>query len=135
MKKKDLEILTSEIKEVTDHFEDNAWSDNVRLLKSNFDIGSIKGPNSYLNTVNLLDEVLRETRLLFIFSVLKKVCLEDSKAYVFKVPYEQTDTYSAVMKKGEDFFLVDSDGDLRDVFSNGKFMRFIDDEYWELYEE
>jgi hypothetical protein len=135
MKKKDLEVLTSEIKEVTDHYEDVAWSDNTRLLKSDFDISSIKTPNSYLNTVNHLDEVLRETRLLFIFSVLKKVCFEDSKPCVFKVPYEQTDTYSAVVKKGEDFFLIDSDGDLREIFSNEKFMRFIDDEYWELYEE
>ena len=136
MEKKDLEVLTSEIKEVTDHYEDIAWSDNARLLKSDFDISSIKSPSSYLNTVNHLDEIIRETRLLFIFSVLIKVCIEDSKPYVFKVPYdEQADNYSAVVKKGDDFFLVDSDGDLREIFSNEKFMRFIDDEYWELYDE
>lgn len=54
---------------------------------------------------------------------------------VSNVPYEQAYTYSAVVRKKDDFFLVDSDMDLVEIFSNEQFKRFIDNEYWEVYEE
>jgi len=43
-------------------------------------------------------------------------------------------SYSALIKKGESFYLLDEDGDYSQTFTSEPFVQFIDDQYWELYE-
>ena len=126
--------LSQEIEDVTNNFEDTPWTDNVKLLKEDFDINSIKTPKHYLKVADEIEELLRETQLLFIFSVLNKVCKEEGKLYHFETPYQANMKYDGVMKKGENFYLHDEDGDFREVFTSSNFAKFIDDLYWDIYE-
>jgi hypothetical protein len=135
MTKEDLNKLSQEIDEISNNFEDKPWTDNVKLLKEDFDINSINTPSQYLKTLDELEEVLRETRLLFLYSVLNIVCKESGKNYNFDNPFQASMKYSAVMKKEGSFYLLDEDGDYGEIFTSEKFMRFIDDQYWELYEQ
>ncbi|PTX58955.1 hypothetical protein C8N46_11124 [Kordia periserrulae] len=135
MTKEDLNKLSQEIDEISNNFEDKPWTDNVKLLKEDFDINSINTPSQYLKTLDELEEVLRETRLLFLYSVLNIVCKESGKNYNFDNPFQASMKYTAVMKKEGSFYLLDEDGDYGEIFTSEKFMRFIDDQYWELYEQ
>ena len=134
MTKQELNKLTQEIDEISNNFENIPWTDNIRLLKEDFDINSINKPNKYLKLMDEFEELLRETRLLFLYSVFNMVCEESGKNYNFNYPFQANLRYSAVMKKEGNFYLLDEDGDYRDIFTSERFMRFIDDQYWELYE-
>ena len=135
MTNKELSKLTQEINDISNNFENEPWTENIKLLKKDFDINSIDNPNHYLKTTDVLDEVLRETRLLFLYSVLNIVCKEPSKLYYFDNPFQASMKYVAAMKKDGNFQLLDEDGDYREIFTSEKFMRFIDDQYWALYEQ
>ena len=135
MTKEEISKLSQEIEDISNNFENKPWTANVKLLKEDFDINSISSPNLYWKTIDELEEVLRETRLLFVYSVLNIVCKESGKLYNFENPYQASMKYMAVMKKEESFYLLDEDGDYREIFTSEKFMRFIDDQYWELYEQ
>jgi hypothetical protein len=39
------------------------------------------------------------------------------------------------MKKEDTFYLLDEDGDLKEMFVSENFVQFVDDSYWELYEQ
>jgi hypothetical protein len=135
MTNEELSKLSEEIKDISNNFENKPWTGNIKLLKEDFDINSINTPNHYLKTTDVLEEVLRETRNLFLYSVLNIVCKEPGKLYNFDNPYQASMKYVAVMKKEGSFHLLDEDGDYREIFTSENFMRFIDDQYWELYEQ
>jgi hypothetical protein len=126
--------LSQEIEDISKNFENKPWTENVKLLKEDFDINSISTPKHYLKTIDELQEILRETRLLFIYSVLNKVCKEEGKLYNFDTPYQASMKYNAVMKKEGSFYIMDEDGDYSEIFTSEAFTQFIDDLYWELYE-
>ena len=126
--------LYQEIDDISNNFEIKPWTENVKLLKEDFDINSISSPRHYLKTIDDLQEILRETRLLFIYSVLNMVCTEDGKLYNFDTPYQASMKYNAVMKKEGSFYILDEDGDYREIFTSEAFTQFLDDLYWELYE-
>ena len=135
MTNEELNKLSQDIEEVSNKFEDKPWTENVKLLKENFDFNSINKPSKYLKTIDELEEILRETRLLFLYSILNMVCNESGKNYYFDNPFQTSMKYLAVMKKEGNFYLLDEDGDYREIFTSEKFMRFIDDQYWEVYDQ
>lgn len=134
MTKEELKKLNKEIEKISNNFEDKPWTENIKFLKENFDINSIGTPNHYLDIINEFEEVLRETRLLFLYSVLNIVCKEEGKLYYFDKPYQASMEYKGVMKKEGSFYLLDEDGHYREIFTSKEFMQFIDDQYWKLYE-
>ena len=134
MTKEELNKLSQEIETITNHFEDKPFSENIKLLKEDFDSNKIKEPNSYLSVIDELSEILRETRLLFIYSVLNKVCELEGKLYYFDIPFEAAMKYNAVMKKEGSFYLQDEEGDYKEIFTSENFAQFIDEQYWELYQ-
>ena len=134
MTKEEQNKLSQEIEDISNNFELKPFSDNVKLLKEDFDINKIKSPKQYLETIDEITEVLRQTRLLFLYSVFNKVCIEEDKLYYFDTPYQAAMSYSALIKKGENFYLLDEDGDYSQTFTSEPFVQFIDDQYWELYE-
>jgi len=134
MTKEELNKLSQEIEDISNNFELKPFSDNVKLLKEDFDINEIKTPKQYLETIDEITEVLRQTRLLFLYSVFNIVCKEEDKLYYFDTPYQAAMSYSAIIKKGESFYLLDEDGDYSQTFTSEPFVQFIDDQYWELYE-
>ncbi|OCB77155.1 hypothetical protein B0A79_01970 [Flavobacterium piscis] len=134
MTKEEQNKLSQEIEDISNNFELKPFSDNVKLLKEDFDINKIKSPKQYLETIDEITEVLRQTRLLFLYSVFNKVCIEEDKLYYFDTPYQAAMSYSAIIKKGESFYLLDEDGDYSQTFTSEPFVQFIDDQYWELYE-
>lgn len=134
MTKEELNKLSQEIEDISNNFEPKPFSDNVKLLKEDFDINEIKIPKQYLETIDEITEVLRETRLLFLYSVFNIVCKEEDKLYYFDTPYQAAMSYSALIKKGKSFYLLDEDGDYSEIFTSEPFVQFIDDQYWELYE-
>ena len=134
MTKEEQNKLSQEIEDISNNFELKPFSDNVKLLKEDFDINKIKSSKQYLETIDEITEVLRQTRLLFLYSVFNKVCIEDDKLYYFDTPYQAAMSYSALIKKGESFYLLDEDGDYSQTFTSEPFVQFIDDQYWELYE-
>lgn len=81
-----------------------------------------------------LEEQLRESRRLFLYALLDMVCIEEGTLYFFVTPFQSAMQYDAVIKKGEDFYLRDEDGHFREIFINENFVRFIDDLYWDLYD-
>ncbi len=135
MTKEELSKLSNEIEEISSNFENKPWTDNRKLLKKEFNSGSINSPNNYLNTLSELEEVLRETRLLFLYSVFNIVCKEEGKLYDFDKPYQAGMRYTAIIKKEDTFYLLDEDGDLKEMFVSENFVQFVDDSYWELYEQ
>lgn len=124
-----------EIEAITDNFEDEPWTDNVRLLKAGFDAGKLEKPKHYSEVISEVTEILREARVLFLHSIFAKVCEKEGEPYSFSVPYQAGMKYSAVMKKEGSFYLLDEEGDYREIFANENFTRFIDDQYWKLIEE
>lgn len=134
MTKEEINTLTQTIDKISNHFEPKPWTDGAKFLKEDFDINKLETPNHYLETIGKIAELLREARLLFIYSVFNKVCTEESKLYNFSTPYQSNMSYSAVMKKDDTFYLLDEDGDYREIFTSEPFVRFIEDEYWEIYE-
>ena len=134
MTKEELNKLSQEIEDISNNFEPKPFSENVKLLKEDFDINKIKSPKKYLETIDEITEVLRENRLLFLYSVFNIVCKEEDKLYYFDTPYQAAMSYSALIKKGESFYLLDEDGDYSQTFTSEPFVQFIDDQYWELYE-
>lgn len=130
----DLIKFTKKIEEVSAHFEDKPWTQNVKFLKADFDSTSLKSPKEYSLLINELDELLRETRLLFLHTIFEKICLEENKLYYFDTPYQAGMSYLAVVKKEGSFYLYDEDGDFSEIFTSEKFTQFIDDNYWELYD-
>ena len=134
MTKEELNKLSQEIEDISNNFELKPFSDNVKLLKEDFDINKIKSPKQYLETIDEITEVLRENRLLFLYSVFNLVCKEEDKLYYFDTPYQAAMSYSALIKKGVNFYLLDEDGDYSQTFTSEPFVQFIDDQYWELYE-
>lgn len=135
MTKEELSKLSNEIEEISSNFENEPWTENRKLLKKEFISSSINTPNNYLNTLSELEEVLRETRLLFLYSVFNLVCKEEGKLYDFDKPYQAGMRYTAIMKKEDTFYLLDEDGDLKEMFVSENFVQFVDDSYWELYEQ
>lgn len=135
MTKEELSKLSNEIEEISSNFENEPWTENRKLLKKEFSSSSINTPNNYLNTLSDLEEVLRETRLLFLYSVFNLVCKEEGKLYDFDKPYQAGMKYTAIMKKEDTFYLLDEDGDLKEMFVSENFVQFVDDSYWELYEQ
>lgn len=129
-----LSKLFQEIEDISNNFEPKPWTENIKLLKDDFDINKISSPQNYLDVINEITELLRQARLLFIYSVLNKVCEEEGKMYHFEIPFQASMSYNAVMKKEGSFYLLDEDGHYRETFTSENFVRFIDDQYWELYE-
>jgi hypothetical protein len=135
MTQEELIKLSKEIDEISSNFENKPWTEKRKLLKKEFNIGSINSPNNYLQTLSELEEVIRETRLLFLYSVFNIVCKEEGKLYDFDNPYQAGMRYTAIMKKEDTFYLLDEDGDLKEMFVSENFVQFVDDTYWELYEQ
>ena len=132
MLKEELNRLSQEIEDLSSHFEDKPWTENVKLLKEDFDIGSINKPKQYWKMIEEIEEVLRETRILFILSVFNRLCKEEGKLYNFETPYQASMRYDAVMKKDGNFYLLDEDGDFREIFSSESFAHFVHRSYWKL---
>ncbi len=126
--------LCNKIDKVSTKFESTLLTGSYRILKNDFSINDLDEPNIYLRLLEDLEEVKRQTRVLFIHVVLNKVCIEERKIYLFNTPYQANMSYSGVMKKEGIFYLKDEDGDLKEVFDSENFQQFIDDQYWELYD-
>jgi len=117
--------LLQEIKDLSYHFEDKPWTGNVKLLKADFDINSISTPEHYWKIIEEMEEILRETRILFLYSIFNKVCIDEGKFYTFENPYQANMRYDAVMKKDGTFYIRDEDGHLREIFTTDKFAHHI----------
>jgi hypothetical protein len=135
MKKDEIEKLAREIDSISSNFEDEAWTDNMRALKEDFDIRTIGNPKRYLEFMSEVSEILRQARVLFLHSAFNMVCEEEGIPYRFKAPYEANMKYSAVMKKNGVFFILDEDGQYREMFYTEKFAGFVENEYWEIIEK
>ncbi|TAG58426.1 MAG: hypothetical protein EAZ27_01545, partial [Cytophagales bacterium] len=134
MTKEEVNKLSKQIEDISSNFDDKPWTDNVKLLKNDFDTNLINTPNYYQEIVSELEEILRETRFLFLCSVFNLVCKEEGKPYYFDTPFQASMRYDAVMKKEGVFYLLDEDSDYREIFTSEIFMRFVNDLYWELYQ-
>jgi len=134
MTKEEINRLTQEIEDISNNFENNFWTGNVNILKEDFDINSINTPNHYWDIIDQLEEVVRETRILFLYSVLNRVCKEEGKLYYFDTPFQAGMRYDAVIKKEGILYLLDEDSHYREIFSNEKFAHFINGLYWKLYD-
>jgi hypothetical protein len=135
MKKHEIEKLTRRIESISNHFEDEPFTDNMRSLKEDFDQSAIDAPKAYLDFISEVSEILRQARVLFLHSAFNRVCAKEGVAYSFKKPYEANMKYSAVMKKEGIFYILDEDGDYREMFYSEKFAQFVENEYWELIEK
>ena len=98
-------------------------------------MSSISTAKHYWKIIEEIEEILRETRLLFLFSVFDRVCKEEGKLYHFSTPYQANMRYDAVMKKEGSFYLLDEDGHYREIFASEAFARFINTLYWKLYKQ
>lgn len=134
MTQEELNKLSQEIEDISNNFELKPWTENIKLLKEDFNINEINTPNHYLKIIDEITEVLRETGVLFLYSVFNRVCKEERKLYYFDTPFQASMSYNAVMKKEGSFYLLDEDGDYREIFTSETFVRFIDDQYCNLYE-
>ena len=126
--------LFEEISAINSNFEDEAITHNIKPLKENYNINSVNNPKKYWQVLEELQELSRQTRVLFIYSALNKICIEEGKLYQFDDAFHASMKYTAVMKKENNFYLLDEDGDFREVFTSENFARFIDEMYWELYD-
>lgn len=135
MTKEKLSEFANNVEKIAYNFEETPWTDNVKFLKEDFDIKKAESPKHYQEVLREFAELTRQTRLLFVMTVLEKVCIEEGKIYNFDVPYKANIEYTGVLKKDLTFYLVDEDGDFKDVFTSENFVHFIDDQYWELFDE
>jgi len=129
-----IDELSDELKKITGYFEEAPFASGIKLLRDGIDINTVSTPNEYLTIMEEMKELLRQSRILFLYSVLNKVCLEEDTWYLFDTAYQANMTYDAVIKKNGSFYLRDEDGDHAELFSSDEFVSFIDDQYWELYE-
>ncbi len=113
MTKEEINTLSQKIEDVSCYFENKPWTANVKLLKEEFNVESINTPNYYWEIIDEIEEVLRETRILFLCSVFNIICKEEGKLYYFKTPYQSNMRYDAIMKKEGSFYLLDEDGHYR----------------------
>lgn len=134
MTKEEINKLTQDIGDVSNNFDSKPFTENIRLLKEDFDLNILDTPQNYKDILDDISEILRQTRLLFLYSVLNKVCKQEEEIYAFKNPFQASMKYHGVMKKEQIFYLQDEDGAYREIFTSEKFVQFIDDEYWEIYE-
>ena len=134
MTKDELSQLSQDIGDVSYYFESKPLTDNIKMLKQDFNIDKIDTPKHYSKIIDDISELLRETRLLFLYSVFKHVCKEENKLYYFDTPFQASMSYTAVIKKDYEYYILDEDGHYRELFTNEAFVRFIDDQYWELFE-
>lgn len=132
--KEEINTLSQEIKNVSDYFENGPCTGSIKSLKEDFNIDLVNAPNYYLNVINKIEELLRETRILFLYSVFNKVCKEENKLYHFDTPFQAEMRYDAIVRKEGFFYLLDEDGEYREIFTSERFTQFIDELYWELYE-
>ncbi|MDM1295357.1 MULTISPECIES: hypothetical protein [unclassified Sphingobacterium] len=135
MTKEEINHLCQELEHINKNFEEKSYPGNAPLLKQDFNIQSLNTPNHYLKVMDEMNDMLRKSRVLFLNAVLDKVCLEEGKVYDFAKPFQAGMSYFAVTRKEGTFYLKDEDGDYREIFSSEEFVSFIDDLYWELYEE
>ena len=134
MTKEEINKLSREIEDISNNFDNEPWTGNVKLLKEDFDNLSIKTPKHYWKIIDEIEEILRETRILFLYSVFNILCKEEGKLYYFDTPFQASMKYDAVIKKEGSFYIQDEDGDFREPFTNEDFTNFINDLYWELYD-
>lgn len=134
MNKNKMNELFKDLSAVNDNFEVEAITLNIKPIKENYDINSANNPKKYWRILEELQELSRQTRILFIHSALNKICIEEGKLYQFDDAFQASMEYTAVMKKENNFYLLDEDGDYREVFISENFARFIDEQYWELYD-
>jgi hypothetical protein len=127
--------LENAIPGIAEHYETEPWTENMRSLREDFDISSIKSPSHYVDAISEISEFLREARVLFIYSVFNVICREDGVPYPLKSSYTANQEYTAVMRKDGCFYLRDEDGAYRDIFTNEKFAQFVDDNYYEIFED
>lgn len=134
MTKDQIQKLLQEIELISSSFENEPWTENKRLLKLNFDFIKVGNPKHYLEFIDTISEILRQARVLFLHSVFNKVCVEEGVAYNFETPYQANMKYCGVMKKENAFYILDEDRHYRDIFDTEKFVRFVEDQYWELFD-
>ena len=134
MKQQHTPTLCNRIEKISDKFETIDLIPTKWFLKNDLKVDQFEQPSFYLDLLEDLEEVKRQTRVLFIHAVLNKVCVQEGKLYLFNAPYQASMSYSGVMKKEGTFYLKDEDGDLKEVFDSENFQQFIDDQYWELYD-
>jgi hypothetical protein len=79
----------------------------------------------YWHFMNELEEVHRQARILFLHSVFNEECKIEGKIYYFSEPYQAHMKYYGVFKNNNIFYIVDEDGDYRDVFATRTFTEFI----------
>lgn len=132
MTKEKIECLTREIEAISRNFESEPCTENVRMLKADFDIETIGEPKRYLDFIHGAGEILRQARVLFLHAALNRVCEKEKVAYRFKTTYQANMAYSAVMKDEGVFYILDKDGHYREIFDSEKFVGFIEDEFWEI---
>ena len=131
----EIKKLSAEIESISKNFEDKPYTANIRLLRNDFDFKSLNSPSVYLDTIDKFEEILRQNRLLFLLSVFDRLCSEEGKLYYFENPYQASMKYTGIMKKDGSFYLLDEDGDYREMFVSERFVQFVDDLYWQLYEQ
>lgn len=132
--KEKINQLFQDIEIISKNFEQKPDLGIDTLLKENFDKNNLNTPNHYLTVIEEMKALIQQSRILFLQSVLNKVCKEEGKVYDFEQPFESAMNYTAVVKKEEIYYLRDEDGDFREIFTSEDFVSFIDDLYWELYE-
>ena len=130
----DINKLTEEIQEISNNFETQPYRENLRFLNNDFDLTKLNSPKIYAKTLADFSEIMRQTRIIFLLSVFNKVCKVESEVYSFSSPYQAGMKYYGVVKIKDTFYLIDEDGHYREIFTNEKFVEFIDEEYWEIYE-
>jgi hypothetical protein len=135
MNKDEIIKLSQEIETIASNFEEKPYTENVKLLKDDFSLNNLITPNSYLETIDQIEEILRQTRLLFLYSVFNILCKVEGKNYSFEIPYQANMKYTGIMKKDGSFYLLDEDGDYREMFVSERFVQFVKDSYWQLYEQ
>lgn len=136
MTKEELNKLMESIKDITSNFEASPFSSSkTRFLRDDFDLDATKSPKRYWKPIEQLSELLREARILLIFSTLSRVCKVEGELYYFDTPFQAQMRYDGVMKKEDNFYLLDEDGHYRDVFTSERFAEFIDHMYWDMFED
>lgn len=132
MTKEELNNLSQEIWDISSYFDDTPWIANKKELKEDFNIHSINTPSHYWEIFEKIEEVSRETRILFLCSIFNKLCIEENKVYHFDTPFQAGMRYDAVMKNKGKFYLRDEDGDFGEIFTSVKFMQFINEFFGDI---
>ena len=126
--------LINDINSISIHFEEKPSNNNFKDVKESFNLKSTDTPTHYWQVKEELEEILRQTRFLYLHAVFNKICKVDGEFYEFDVPFESAMKYYGVVKQNDTFYLKDEDGDFRDIFHGEDFANFIQELYWEIYE-